>query len=116
MAKLSGVLWSMNFSQTSAMVVAYWDMLSGIVQRGVGRGTKKPFGPELCVWPSRWRGMEDSRSRNLKSSGSWGQKSEGKSIMPGKLSWSSGSDLRSERARKSDEEPGDGSFSPAKSI
>lgn len=40
MAKLSGVLYSMNFSQTSAMVVAYWDMLSGIVQRGVGRGTK----------------------------------------------------------------------------
>jgi hypothetical protein len=94
--------------------------LLGHVERdcptGGWKGNKKPFGPELRVRPSRCRGMNDSRSHSLKSSGSWGQKSEGNSIMPGKLSRSSGSDLRSERARKSDEEPGDGSFCPAKSI
>ena len=48
--------------------------LLGHVDRECSRGSwkekKKPFGPELSVWPSRRRGLEDSRSRNSRSSGS----------------------------------------------
>ncbi|CAN6236094.1 unnamed protein product [Urochloa humidicola] len=67
---------------------------------GSWKEKKKPFGPELRVWPSRRRGLEEARSRSSRSSGSGGPKSEGNSAIPGRLGWTGGSGSDSERTLK----------------
>jgi hypothetical protein len=59
--------------------------------KGNWKDKKKPFGPNLRIWPSRRRVSDDSRNRGSRSIGSGGQKlSEGNSDTPSKPSWTRG--------------------------
>lgn len=94
--------------------------LLGHVDRECARGSwkkkKKPFGPELRVWPSRRRGLEDSKNRSLRSSGSGGPKSESNSATPGRMGGTSGSGSGSRKAAKGGVELGEESASPQKPM
>jgi len=90
--------------------------LLGHVDRECSRGSwkekKKLFGPELRVWPSRRRDLEDSRSRNSRSSGSGGQKSEGDSGSPTRKGWIVGSGSGSGKSVKGSVDTGEHPTSP----
>lgn len=88
----------------------------GHVDRECSRGSwkekKKPFGPELQVWPSRLRSLEDSRNRNSRSSGSGGQNLESDFTTPTRKEWIVGSDSGSGKSAKGSVNTGEDPTSP----
>lgn len=79
---------------------------------GSWKEKKKPFGPELRVLPSCQHGLEEFRSRNSRSTGSGGPKSEGNSVIPGRTGCIGGSVSVSEKTVKGSAQLGDETMIP----